>query len=130
MPSASQRSRVRMFRPSSAASSSFVKNCDRIGSEFDMPNTFALISARSNHIQGNLRTGGFHEFRGRIFPPEVQRRLSIRLQEVGRRLFSDTQVFADIGRSVRADLEILGIIRSEKKCQFVDATYEPACSRT
>jgi hypothetical protein len=118
-----------MFRPSSPASSSFVKNCDRIGSEFDMPNTFALISARSNHIQGFLRTGGFHEFRGRIFPPKVQRRPSIRLQEVGRGLFSNNAI---IDSCAGQTSEIVGYPRRKESIHLwmFTCTYELVCSRT
>jgi hypothetical protein len=42
-PSTSQRSSVRGFRRSSAASSSFVRNSERIGSKLDMAVTYTLF---------------------------------------------------------------------------------------
>jgi hypothetical protein len=48
MPSTCQRSSVRGFRRSSAASSSFVRKSERIGSELDMAITYTLFCVRTS----------------------------------------------------------------------------------
>jgi hypothetical protein len=60
MLSACQRSRVRGFRRSSAASSCFVRNSERIGSELDIANSYTLFCLRMSHC-GDLSKKLFTE---------------------------------------------------------------------
>jgi hypothetical protein len=46
----------------------------------DMAVTYASLSAHKDHIRGDARTGGFHDFQEGLFPRTFARRLSIRLR--------------------------------------------------
>ncbi len=69
MPSKSQRSSVRGFRRSSAANSSFVRNSERIGSELDIANSYALFSVRIFALRVDLRKRDNYSELGGGFPP-------------------------------------------------------------
>ena len=58
MPSAAQRSSVRGFRRNSAASSSFVRNSERSGSEFDIAISITAISRVEMYTRLNIKVGG------------------------------------------------------------------------
>ena len=66
MPSACQRSSVRRFRRNSAASSSFVRNSERIGSELDMAITYTLFCVQEIAIRerqsGGVITANWQDF--------------------------------------------------------------------
>src|SRR5438105_11201779 len=74
-PSVAQRSSVRAFRRNSAASSSLVKNSERIASKPDMANSYASVYAHRNHIGGHQIPEEYLTKIRRDFPPySVERR--------------------------------------------------------
>src|ERR1019366_7971009 len=73
MPSVSQRSSVRISRPSSAASSCFVKKSERIASGCDIVTSFVQLSAQRNHVRGHHKKAGNGWLRWRGFPVEPRR---------------------------------------------------------